>query len=167
MKRYLLMVAGFCLLAVMGCGQGGGALVTASGSVQVEETTASFYASGERVFLVVWHDMPRNLGSGGGHGFTGSSSSAGKTEIDGKYETTDGRGFQYTCETTDGLTGTVVIDGAEYDLAAGCIFLLAYRSDGISVTQLDRDLTMPGTPQEFFKSLADNDPQIGAFVRGG
>ncbi|MBN1826401.1 MAG: hypothetical protein JW958_09050 [Candidatus Eisenbacteria bacterium] len=167
MKRSCVAIAFLCLLALIGCGQNGGSLVTASGSVQVEETMASYYASGERVFLVVWHDMIRSLGSGGGHGGSGSSSSARKTEIEGDYQTTDGRGFRYTCRTTDGITGFVVIDGVEYDLADGCLFLVASHAEGSSVTQLKRELVMPGAPQEMFKALADTDPQIAAFVRGG
>ena len=175
MRRKNQVPLSFCLLAGLlaglpllgGCVGRDTSLVTQGGAYPIDETLAAYYAAGERVFLVVWHDLSRDLGPDGeGEGSLGFSSSL-ETDIEGDYRRSDGQSFDYTCHTTDGRSGTVTIDNKGYDLAAGNVFLVARRADGLHVTQLARNLVLTGTPEDLLTELARTDPEIRAFVKGG
>ncbi len=167
MKKMCASIWIVCLLTLVGCGQQDESLVVASGSHNIADTSAIYYASNSRIFLVVWHDFARALGSANGHGGSSYTSSATETIIEGDYQTTSGKSFQYTCLTSDGKMGSVVIDGTEYDLAKGGVFLVKANQGSCSVTQLDRELLRSKTIREIFESFTNSDPQITEFLRAG
>ena len=81
-------------------------------------------------------------------------------------ETASRDGCQVTWEwaTRDGRTGTVTINGAKYDPAAGRVFLVSTRGGQVQVRQVLRDLSEVQAEQESFLDLADSDPEIAQFV---
>jgi WD40 repeat protein len=65
-------------------------------------------------------------------------------------------------ETKDGKTGRATVEGKEYDLADGTLFLVSARR-GYRVKQLKRDLTRFHNADELFRELSKNDPDIMEF----
>ena len=67
-------------------------------------------------------------------------------------ETASREGCQVMWEwaTRDGQTGTVTINGAEYEPAAGRVFLISTRGGQVQVRQLPRDLSEVQAEQEGF-----------------
>jgi len=138
--------------------------VATSGSARIADTHAEYYASRDRVFLVIWLDF---CPSGGGS----EAVSGPNTTIKRQYATTDGNSVQWKCHTVDGKTGTIIINGVEYDLAKGGLFLVAAKQDKLQVTQLNRDFERPKSEHETFEafdrtcqSLAKSDPEIKDFI---
>ena len=74
-----------------------------------------------------------------------------------------GREVHWRCETADGTTGTIVINGEKLDLANGNVFLVATVQGG-GVTQLTRDLSALELKHETFAKLAKDDEAIRKFV---
>ena len=59
----------------------------------------------------------------------------------GSAESADGRGYKWQIETTDGKAATFRIDGKEYDLSKGALFVIKAKGEQVEVHQLKRDLT--------------------------
>jgi hypothetical protein len=80
----------------------------------------------------------------------------------------NGRPVPWTCFTRDGHGGRFTIDGVDYDLARGKVFLVTTRTDRPRVEQLDMSpgpllgLGINGEP----KKLAQADPRLAAFLDG-
>jgi hypothetical protein len=156
------------VLAIAGCAQDSGSLIESSGTQIIRDTSAVYFASSERISLLIWHDFMRELGSSsGGHGSSGYTSSSEATEIKGDYWIANDKVFEFSCHTSDGITGSVDIGGSEYDLARGCVFLVQADHGGYTVTQLDRQLKRVGPIREMLESLASTDPQIMNFIQSG
>ena len=149
------------LLLVVGCGKG--SLERTSGSVEIGNTTADYYASSDRVYLIIWHVNFQGSSTKSGSG----ESSAEYTKNEGSYFSTDGRGFQWTCETKDGRSGTVIISDVEYDLAEGNVFLVSDEQGTPLVSQLSCDVPVKGhyvMTRMRIHSLAVSDETIIDFV---
>ena len=158
--------AGFCLACILmssGCEEQKRAIVSISGSETIGSTVANYYTTSDRVFLIIWRNF-RPAETGGWHGGSSVSSSAAKTDIQGDYTTTDGRGFRWSCETKDGRSGTVIIGEVRYDLAQGGVFLVSDVQGTPTVSQLSCEVggTVPIRPALEF--LADSDVRIGNFI---
>ena len=152
------------LLVIFGCNAHSPMLLTSVVTVHIDDTMATCYSADDYVCLVVWHDMIRHIGSGDGHGSAGVTESAPRTTIRGDYELSSGRGFDYICATTDGMSGSMTVDGTDYDLSAGRVFLIQGGQDAVVVTQVAADMTRTGSDQDFLAVLAASDPAIKAFV---
>ncbi len=74
----------------------------------------------------------------------------------------DNRRVKFAGETKDGKTGRVTLDGKEYDLADGTLFLVSARR-GYRVKQLKRDMARFQDAKELFLELAKNDPDLREF----
>ena len=66
--------------------------------------------------------------------------------------------------TRDGRTGTVTINGATYDAAAGRVFLIATRAGQVGVRQIPADLSGVQAQRTSFLALVDGNPAIARFV---
>jgi hypothetical protein len=104
-------------------------------------------------------------------GCSGGSSGSGPNAR-GLLRTVDGRNIAWSCTTKDGTGGTVTIDGQEFDLAEGGVFLVRAKGGKTKVEQLSADMSrlQGGSVQEKLKGLADTEPRIAAFfkeVHGG
>ena len=78
----------------------------------------------------------------------------------------DGRAYEYIVETSDGLSGTMVIDGLTYDLSQGGLFLISNDADPARVQQLDMDLSDFPPTEAAAQSMIDEFPEVAAFVTG-
>ena len=78
----------------------------------------------------------------------------------------DGRKIAWSCPTQDGTSGTVTIDGQQFDLAKGAVFLISAKEKKTKVDQLTVDMSklQGGAVQEKLRGLADTEPRIAAFI---
>ena len=113
------------------------------------------YAVGKA--FVVWGDFTR--GAGGSGGSIGSQGAEGEGYMDSH----DGRKVEFRYAIGDGKTGRVTLDGVDYDLANGNLFLVRADGQRHRVKQLRRDLGGLRLDPEYFKSLAASDAEIRAF----
>ncbi len=72
------------------------------------------------------------------------------------------RRVDFAGETKDGKTGRVTLDGKEFDLADGTLFLVSARR-GYRVKQLKRDMTRFQEGRELFLDFSKNDAEIREF----
>jgi len=107
------------ILASMPLGWGGGGF-------HVGETRGEFFTQDEKVVFVIW-----------ANGCNGAASSSGPWIQKGKLHANDKREIEWSCLTHDGLKGKATIDGREYDLAKGGLFLVSTRDKKTKVRQLD------------------------------
>jgi hypothetical protein len=111
-----------------------------------------------RVYLVLVADHC----SGGGAG----SGPAAR----GQFHAVDGRNIGWSCTTQDGTSGTLTLDGRQFDLAKGAVFVVSLKENKTSVEQLAVDMSkLQGRTQDE-QALADSEPRIAAFfkkARGG
>lgn len=80
-----------------------------------------------------------------------------------------GRKIRWTCTTTDRVRGTVVIDGQQFELAKGAVFLISAK-DNIKVEQLSIDLSkLSGKSgnqiDQRLEGVADQDPRLAEFLK--
>ena len=68
------------------------------------------------------------------------------------------------CETKDGKTGKVTLNGTAYDLAAGSVFLASDKNGLIHIVQLKRDTSQLKPTVPSLEELAKNDPDIVPFI---
>jgi hypothetical protein len=74
-----------------------------------------------------------------------------------------GRDVMWRCETSDGLSGRMTINGQSFDLTKGNLFLVSTAA-GRDVAQLIRDLSGLEMTQESIADLAKRDETIRKFV---
>jgi hypothetical protein len=99
-------------------------------------------------------------------GCSGGDSGSGRTAR-GRLYAVDGRKIAWSCSTQDGTSGTVTIDGQQFDLAKGAVFLVSAMKDETRVEQLAVDMSkLQGGPvQDRLPALADTEPRIAAFFK--
>jgi hypothetical protein len=153
------LLAGLCLTCA-GCTPANApSLTTASATVNGRQ--AEYVVANGKLLLVVWFVTSPE----GGGTAVGVSANAAKTEIKGNYEPTGGTRIDWTCTTSDLATGTVTINGADYQLADGGLFLIT-PGDPPKVVQLKRDLGKVEGSQQGLETLAREDPEVSTFVSG-
>ncbi len=128
---------------------------TGSGCGSVAATSYGYGRWGDGVAIAVWADTDGGLGAGGG-------TSAGTARYHGFMTAPTGERIDWVCETAEAGRGKVVVNGTEYDLAKGSLFLVSV-TDG-AVRQLRRDLSHVTPSAEGLKALARDDPDVAAFV---
>src|SRR5262249_33018107 len=106
--------------------------------------------------FVVWSDA---AGGGGGN----SSGNVHGVKCQGSLFARDRRGVEFHCETKDGKTGPVKINGVAYELADGNLFLVFTEGEQSRVKQLKRDLSNLKFERESLEAFARNDPEIAGF----
>jgi hypothetical protein len=115
--------------------------------------------------FIIWTDIetgqtPEKTSTGG----FGLPDSAGKVRIYGKNLAEDGRAVEWQCETGDGKTGSIRIDGARYDLTGGPLFLVSTKGAKGRVRQLRLDLSGSIMGEGVVHSLAAQDREVVQFV---
>jgi hypothetical protein len=116
----------------------------------------SAYFAGE--LFVVWSDSPHGTSAGSTDGPNGFSA-------DGAITARDRRRIPFRASSRDGQSGKVVIDGVEYDLAAGRLFLVATGADKVQVKQMANDLSGLRLEMPNFREFAKGEPEIMAFFQ--
>ena len=71
--------------------------------------------------------------------------------------------MNWLCETADGRSGSITINGERFDLAKGNVFLVSTEGFG-KVSQVSRDFSALELKHESFADLAKNDEEIRKFV---
>jgi len=104
----------------------------------------------------VWGDSP---GGSGGNTRSGTNGFQGE----GYLQTREGKKVEFHVETKDGKTGTVVLDGKNYDLTQGNLFLVSFDGQQWRVKQLQVDLSRLTKDPESFKAMAKANPAIAEF----
>ena len=103
------------------------------------------------------------------NGFTGVSlsSSGGEGAYRGQLHAKGGDKMDWSCGTKDGHTGKVVIDGREFDLAAGGLFLVSAKEGTPRVEQLAVDVEQLQVCEDAkrFPELGKADPRVAAFLQ--
>ena len=59
----------------------------------------------------------------------------------GKAQTKTGAGYDWEIATTDGRTADIKINGADYDIAQGAVFVVEVNGEECKIQQLDLDLS--------------------------
>jgi hypothetical protein len=164
----LVATAGACML-VCGCGRmpspaspdlgGPNGLITWSSSASKRDPLpgieqGSVYHLG--TVFVVWSDA---TGGGGGT----SSSNVQGVKCQGSLVGKDGRRVEFNCESKDGTTGQVTVDGRPYNLADGNLFLVFTAGDRAQVKQLKTSLSDLKFERESLEAFARNDQDIVEF----
>ena len=115
-----------------------------------------------------------NAASGSGLAFVILSDVVGPSKVEtkssgkisGQQRSTDGRQVDWQCDTSDGKTGTVTLNGQVYDLAQGSLFLVSTKGTEARMLQLKRDtmkLKVGNDPKVTLESLIKGDEEIGPF----
>jgi hypothetical protein len=106
--------------------------------------------------FVVWSDAP-----GGGGGSTSSSEEGVKGQ--GSLLARDGRRVELHCDTKDGKTGPVGVNGIGYDLADGNLFLVRTDGDHCRVKQLRRDVSQWTFEPDNLRAIGPSESAIAQF----
>jgi hypothetical protein len=106
--------------------------------------------------VVLCDSCGRHSGGSGGEGGTFQ-------RFDGFSESTTGRRVEWRWETVDGTSGTVVINGRQYDRSGGGLFLVYTKGEKLRIVQLKRDFE---GDEKGLDKLAATDPDIEQFVAG-
>lgn len=133
-----------------------------AGGFQVEGTSGAFCALDGKLALVIWTD--KSLGQGCGTRAWG---------FEGQTHLANGKDLSWACKTLNGRSGKVTIEGKEYDLAKGGIFLVGTRGQKPVIRQLPIDVSQiaVGTPDlgdvdKVFTQLAKDVAAVRNFVAG-
>jgi hypothetical protein len=131
---------------------------------ETDETTVQYVSRRDGLLVVVWSD----LSSRGARSETGSSTnfagSSGQTESHSSVKAGDGRTVQFKCATTDGKTWTVTVNGKEYRLEDGALFLVRTRGGSAKVSQVKQDLSGLQPTKETWQRLAKESPEVKDFM---
>lgn len=125
------------------------------GGLSAGGVRGAFATQNDTVVFVLLAD---GCNGGGAAAFPGRNS--------GELHAKDGRDIPWSCRTRDGRSGRATIDGVDYDLANGCVFLVSTRAKQTSVRQLHRDtsgVTHAGV-ERAISEWAEVDPAIREFV---
>jgi hypothetical protein len=124
----------------------------------IEKAQASFgiWKEGGLAFLIVTDFVGSSRDRGSGKG-------VGPEKYEGQQKARDGRKVEYQCETADGKTGTMTINGSSYQLAKGSMFLVSTRGGKVEVRQVKRDLLKVKPDQEAVEKLLKDDADVASF----
>jgi hypothetical protein len=103
------------------------------------------------------------------NGFTGGGSGGGEGAYRGQLYGKDGVKIDWSCRTQDGHAGNVIIDGREFDLAAGGLFLVTANEKPARVEQLavDAEQLQVCADAKRFPELGKADPRVAGFLQSG
>ncbi len=123
--------------------------------VRAQAGTATW---GQDLVFVVMSDLP-------GGSSAGSSIGEGKPNamFQGSHGSLDDRHIKWNCVTPDGKTGRITINGKEYDLEQGGLFLVSSKGVEIRVLQLRRDLSKARAETESLQRWILADPAVMPF----
>lgn len=156
------LVAAVCC----GCGPDRPPLGTSSGSHDWTREPAGVpgldtghcYYSGK--LFVLWSTEGRDRSAGS------TRTDAGGISGEGHVVLTNGRKVAFSFRLPDERSGTAVVDGTQYDLTNGRLFLVRPAGDACAVKQLDKDLSA-FDPSADLAALGRADPAIRTFFEAG
>jgi hypothetical protein len=137
-----------------GWGVGGGTVTKVEGEERISCSVDRLTCDG-RAFAVL-----------AANGSAGTTSGGGSGDFRGAFRIPPDREVAWSCKTADGKSGKVVIDGAEFDLASGGLFLVDTRQKPAKTEQLTvpADRLQEVTDARKFPDLATADSKVAAFL---
>src|SRR5207253_3177814 len=95
---------------------------------------------------------------------TNFAGSSGRTEWHSTVKAGDGPAVQLKAGTTDGKAWTVTVNGKEYGLDDGALFLVRTRGASAKVTQVKQDLSGLQPGSQTWQRLAKESPEVKEFL---
>jgi hypothetical protein len=132
----------------------------------------SLAEGGGSVAFLRWKDGPAVMICSDIQGGTSSSrdSVSGPPwvrKVEGSASSKDGRRFDWQLETTDGRSVRGRVDGKEYDLAKGALFLVKTKGGKTEVEQRRRDLSAVQPELESCRAFVRKDPAVSKLLGTG
>jgi hypothetical protein len=130
----------------------------------VEHTNYLLLDWPEGLRILIWDDIFE-----GEHHYHSESSTGDPTfHLSGNAQSAAGQSYEYNLETRDGLQADFTIDGTQYDLEQGKLFLIHTAGGAMQVEQLDLDLSGLSPTYEGVEEFGQQTPEIAAmFGRSG
>lgn len=132
-----------------------------SGGIDLGATRGEFCTTGSKVVCVLL-----------ANGCNGVASSSGPWVHKGRVHLIDQREIDWPCVTHDGTKGKVRIQGKEFDLSKGGLFLIDTRAKSVRVQQLDVPIGIAVNDRQGYEkarksieALAQENPVMRQFVR--
>ena len=159
--KSLVRVCLFAGIAAVGCGGptrgwgvGGGTVTKVEGEDRISYSVDRLTCDGQAFAVLAVN------------GSVGATSSGGSGDFRGAFRIAPDREVAWSCKTSDGKAGKVVIDGAEFALADGGLFLVDTRQKPAKTEQLavPADRLQEVTDARKFPDLATADPKVAAFL---
>src|SRR5262245_49289666 len=143
------------LVGGAGCGlratpPGAGTLTTSGPGMSI---TYLRWDQGLRVLFV--DDVP---GQHGSHGTSSTANPVATSTVSAG--SLDAGGYQGQLQTRDGKSANCRINGKEYDLSQGALFVIKAQGQQVEVHQLQRDLTAIPFDAEGCREPLEKDPEI-------
>jgi hypothetical protein len=130
------------------------------GIMAVDKTTVQYLSRSDGLFVVVWSDLST---TGASFNEAGSSTN-GRIEWHSTVKAGDGRAVQLKVGTTDGKAFTVTVNGKEYGLDDGALFLVQTHGASAKVTQVKQDLSALPPTSETWQRLAKESTEVKEFL---
>jgi len=101
-----------------------------------------------------------------GNGCTGVTFSGGEGTHQGYLRARDTSKTDWSCQTKDGRSGKVVIEGSEFELSSGALFLVFAKEKPARVEQVavDAKQLQACADAKRFPELGKADPRVAAFL---
>jgi len=127
---------------------------------RLENVTYTLLQWPEGLTVMIWDDID------GTHSNEGSGSTSDPVfKQRGRAQAADGRGYEYQLETTDGKTAHFSIDGQEYELLQGTLFLIKTGDGETQIQQLDHDLSGVVPTNQGCEAFALENSEVARFMR--
>jgi hypothetical protein len=117
-----------------------------------------FYRWEQGLRLMIWHDASSATSSGSG------STSDPIYRVEGQAVYPAGSTLNWTIETKDGQSAQFTLNGTNYDLSAGTLFLIRTSGGSIQVEQLRSDLSSVQLERDSILAFAQADPDIARLI---
>ena len=114
--------------------------------------------------IVVWTDLAYAPAGGSISGASGASASATQAEYHAERDAHDGRAVKWRASTKDGKSGAVTLNGKEYHLEDGSLFLVRTAGGPVRVTQVKQDLSGLKPGATTWDRLRKENPEAKEFV---
>lgn len=138
-----------------------------SGAREFGETTAYHYSSGDgTVLFVLWSGVRPSEGTASSHCSGAIERTGDHLEVEGLYETSDGKRLAWSADSPDGVAGEVVIEETSFDLMDGRLFVVTEDAGALSIQQLERDLGHSRTIDATLDGLSRVVPSVRDMIDG-
>jgi hypothetical protein len=160
---WILFCTLLCLMVSNGCSRQGAAPDPPAG-----------YSLGMTNGIIIfrhWKDGPAFMICAdvvGGHSSQGSQSQSGPSGHSytdkGRISAPDGRRFDWQAQTSDGRSIRFLLDGKEYDLSKGSLFLVKTKEGKTEVEQLSKDLSAVQADSKSVEEFARKDAAVSKLL---
>lgn len=148
------------LIFMSGCGPSTASPGVKTISVSKDGLYATFIHWENGGMLMVVDDV-------GPHGGKGRDSGEGGYAFTESVGENSGPGYKWSFASPDSKAATFRIDGEEYDLSKGALFVVAAKGEHVEVHQLQRDLSTIRFDSDVFQEFIEKDVDIQKVLGAG